>query len=71
MVIIMKTTIMVETDVRDKLKEFGMKGETYSDIITRLYESAARRQMTDIMMDDRGYVPIEEALEKAKKRYGK
>ena len=36
------TTIAVTKDIRDKIKEFGNKGETYSDILLRLYKSAKK-----------------------------
>jgi len=31
-----RTTIVVDTSTRDKLKKFGTKGETYEEIILRL-----------------------------------
>ena len=31
-----RTTIVVDTSTRDKLKKFGSKGETYEEIILRL-----------------------------------
>ncbi len=31
-----KTTIVVDTATRDKLKKFGIKGETYEEIILKL-----------------------------------
>lgn len=43
------TTIPVTKDIRDRLKQFGIKGETYNDILKRLmdesdYESFMERQ---------------------------
>jgi predicted CopG family antitoxin len=43
------TTIPVTKDVRDRLKQYGKKGETYSDILRRLmdeidYETFMERQ---------------------------
>jgi hypothetical protein len=32
------TTIPVTKDVRDRLKKYGMKGETYNDILNRLMD---------------------------------
>ncbi len=32
------TTIPVTKDVRDRLKKYGMKGETYNDILKRLMD---------------------------------
>jgi predicted transcriptional regulator len=34
------TTIKVSTELRDRLKELGKKGETYEDIIERLLRVA-------------------------------
>jgi predicted CopG family antitoxin len=34
------TTIRISTDLRDRLKKLGRKGETYEDIIERLLEKA-------------------------------
>ncbi len=36
------TTIIIEKEVRDKLKEIGKKGETYNDIIKRLIEKCGK-----------------------------
>jgi hypothetical protein len=34
------TTIRISTDLRDKLKKMGMKGETYEEIIQRILKMA-------------------------------
>lgn len=65
------TTIAITKDLKEKIKEFGTKGETYSDVIERLYKSAVERQLHDFLMDDEGTISIEEALDKAKKRWQK
>jgi hypothetical protein len=33
-----RTTLVVDTSTRDKLKQFGSKGETYEDIIKKLMD---------------------------------
>ncbi len=43
------TTIPLTKDIRDRLKKYGLKGETYNDILKRLmdevdYESFMERQ---------------------------
>jgi predicted CopG family antitoxin len=35
------TTIRIEIDTREKLRDLGRKGETYNEIIKRLIEIAA------------------------------
>ena len=65
------TTIAVSKDVKEQIMEFGNKGETYSQILFRLLTSAKKRQLQDILMNEENCIPIEEALEKAKKRWSK
>ena len=38
-----RTTIVLDTSVRDRLKTFGSKGETYGDIIIRLMDSFEKK----------------------------
>jgi hypothetical protein len=40
-----RTTTVVDTSVRDKLKQYGVKGETYEDIIVKLmrFEDLAKK----------------------------
>jgi len=65
----MNTTISIPTEMREQLKEFGKKGERYSDIISRLLKSARDRQIHDILMDDSDTIPVRDALRKARKRW--
>jgi hypothetical protein len=40
-----RTTIVVDSSTRDKLKQFGSKGETYEDVILKLmkfFESSSK-----------------------------
>jgi len=63
------TTIALTKDVREGIKQFGNKGESYSEILTRLLESARKRMLHDFLMSDEGCIPIEEALSNAKKKW--
>lgn len=65
------TTIAISSDIRDKIKEFGSKGETYSEIIARLIESAKKRQLHDLLMNEKDTITIEEAIDNSKKRWQK
>ena len=40
----MPTTIQVDEPTKERLKSFGLKGDTYQDIINRLYDIAVRQQ---------------------------
>lgn len=62
-------TIAITKEIKEKMKEFGNKGETYSDIIRKLIESAKERQLHDLLMDESDTISINEALENARKRW--
>jgi len=63
------TTIAVSEEIREGIKEFGGKGETYSEVLLRLLKSARERQLQDLLMNEEGTVTIEEALSKANKKW--
>ena len=65
------TTIAISKEIKEKIMEFGNKGETYSDIIRRLIKSAKERQIHDLLMNEEDTISIEEALQNAKKRWQK
>ena len=67
----MTTTLSVTEDIRDMVKAFGNKGETYSEILRKLLESAKKQQLQDFLMDTRNTAPVRDALFRAKKQWQK
>ena len=67
----MNTTIAISPEIRDQIKEFGNKGETYDDILAKLLNSAKERQLQELLMDDKDCVPIDDAIARAKKKWQK
>jgi hypothetical protein len=65
----MNTTISIPIEVRDEIKEFGIKGETYEDILRRLLKSARDRQLQELLMDENDTVPVRDALARARKEW--
>ncbi|MDP3882281.1 MAG: hypothetical protein Q8Q31_05380 [Nanoarchaeota archaeon] len=65
------TTIAISNELKEKIKEFGNKGETYCDIIARLLESARRRQLHDLLMNEEDSIPIEVAIANSRKKWQK
>ena len=65
------TTIAVTNEIRDKIKEFGNKGETYSEIIEKLIESAKKRQLQDLLMDNKNTISVKQARAEANKKWPK
>jgi predicted CopG family antitoxin len=65
------TTIALPRELKEKIEEFGSKGESYANIIARLIASARERQLHDLLMNEDETVSIDEALSNAKKRWRK
>jgi len=65
------TTIAISKEVKEQIMELGNKGETYSEIIKRLVESARKRQLHDLLMNEDDTSPIEEAIANSKKKWQK
>ena len=63
------TTIAITKDIKEKIREFGSKGESYTEIIERLIKSAQERQLHDLLFNEENTISIEEALSNAKKRW--
>jgi len=58
------TTIQVETDIRELLKSFGKKGETYNDIIKNLIKRAQyveyMKESYEILDSEKNWVNLDE-----------
>lgn len=67
----MNTTISISQEIREQIKEFGTKGETYDEILERLLINAKERQLQDILMDENETITVKDALQKAKQRWRK
>ena len=64
----MNTTIAISREIRDQIKEYGNKGETYDDILARILNSAKERQLQELLMDEKGTMTIAEARAKLNKK---
>ena len=65
------TTIQLSKETKDKLSSFGIKGETYEDILKRVYSLAVKEQLREFLMSDEGFIPIEDAIKEADKKWSK
>ena len=59
----------VTKEIRNKIREFGAKGETYTEILAKLYKSAKERQLHDLLLDKSDSVSVDSAFNRAKKRW--
>lgn len=65
------TTIQLSKETKNKIASFGNKGESYDEIVQRIYSLAVKEQIRNFLMSDEGFVPIEDAIKEADKRWSK
>ena len=67
----MMTTISISKELKDNLRNLGRVGETYEDVIQRMYELTKKQILINFLYDRSDSVPIEEAISQAKKKWQK
>ena len=65
------TTIQVSKEMKEKIASFGTKGESYEEILRRVYSMAVKEQLREFLMSEEGFVPIEAAIKEADKKWSK
>ncbi len=68
----MKTsTIQLTKETKEKISSFGIKGESYDDILKRIYSLAIKEQLREFLMSSEGFIPIEDAIKEANRKWSK
>jgi len=65
----MTTTIQLSNEMKDKIASFGSKGETYEQILERVYALAVKEQLRQFLMSSEGTMTLEEARRRHNKRW--
>lgn len=65
------TTIQLSKEMKEKIDSFGTKGESYEEILRRIYSMAVKEQLREFLMSEEGFIPIEEAIQEAEKKWPK
>ena len=65
------TTIQLSKELKEKIASFGQKGESYDEIIKKIYALAVKEQLREFLMSDKGYISIEEARKELNKKWPK
>ena len=67
----MVSTMAVSEKVKEEIKSFGVKGETYDAILRKLVEIAKEKQLQMLLMDESNTDSVANALERAKAKWQK
>lgn len=57
----MATTISVSKETKELLKNLGRTGDSYEDVIKRMYESTKKQLLINYLYDEEGCYSIDEA----------
>jgi len=63
------TTIQLSKKTKEKISSFGAKGESYDQILKRIYSLAVKEQLREFLMSSENTVTIEEARKEVEKKW--
>jgi len=67
----MATTISISEDLKEKLRNIGRTGDSYEDVIRRMYELTRKNILLAYLYDESDSIPIDEAIAQARARWQK
>lgn len=67
----MATTISISEEMKTKLKDLGRTGDSYEDVIRRMYELTRKNILLAYLYDTTDSIPIDEAITQAKQKWPK
>ena len=67
----MASTIQISNETKSMIETFGTKKDTYEDIIKRMYGLAIKEQLREFLLSPENSIPIDDAIDRAKKRWQK
>lgn len=63
------TTIQLSKETKDKISSFGVKGESYDEILKRIYSLAVKEQLKAFLLSSEGTISIKEARKELDKKW--
>lgn len=63
------STIQLSSETKEKISSFGVKGESYDDILKRIYALAVKEQLREFLLSSEGTISIEDARKELDKKW--
>ncbi len=63
------TTIQLNKETKEKISSLGVKGESYDEIIKRIYAIAVKEQLREFLMSGEGFISLKEARRELDKKW--
>ncbi len=65
----MATTIAISKELKDKIANLGKTGESYEDVIRRMYEFTSKNLIKTFLYDESDSIDIDKAIKQAKQKW--
>lgn len=65
----MASTISLSEQMKENLRNLGRAGESYEDVIRKMYELVKRQYLLSYLYDESDSVSIDSAIEEAKQKW--
>ncbi|MBI2047392.1 hypothetical protein HYT26_04505 [Candidatus Pacearchaeota archaeon] len=65
------TTIQLSKETKERICSFGVKGESYDNIIRRIYSLAVKEQLKEFLLSSEDTLSIKEARKELNKKWPK
>lgn len=65
------TTIQLSKETKDKISSFGIKGESYDEIIKRIYSLAVKEQLRQFLLSSENTISLDEFEKEINKKWPK
>lgn len=65
----MATTIQISDEMKEKLNSFGVRGESYNEILERIFSLAVQVQLKQFLLETSDSMTISEAREELEKKW--
>jgi hypothetical protein len=65
------TTIQLSKEIKDKISSFGIKGESYDEILKRIYSLAVKEQLRQFLLSSENTISLDEFEKEINKKWPK
>lgn len=65
------STIQLSKETKEKISSFGSKGESYDQILNRIYSIAVKEQIRTFLMEDKDTLTLKEFKKEVEKKWPK
>jgi len=63
------STIQLSKETKKKISSFGAKGDSYDNILNKIYSMAVKEQLREFLMSDEGYISLDEFEKEVNKKW--